>query len=206
MKKFVLCSLAFCLFSTGTAWAQMGIQKQFNTYKEKSMAGDLEAKAMLIYLVMEHPEKLENELFFAISQGELAASGGNVVAQYNLGSIYTNVFQSIKKDRNKAIYWLSKASDNGYHAASVLLGINLLREHAATSKDGQFDTEFYNRVKTLLEFSVQEQHPYGLLALGGLLFYVGNEREEAKEHIKMAIALGAKEGEKILKKMQRVDK
>jgi hypothetical protein len=42
-----------------------------------------------------------------------AAEQGNAKAQFNLGIIYS-LGQGVKKDRNLAKMWVSKACENGY--------------------------------------------------------------------------------------------
>ncbi|MBV1931469.1 MAG: sel1 repeat family protein [Porticoccaceae bacterium] len=55
----------------------------------------------------------------------VAASGGDAVAQYNMGVMH-EVGQGVAKDAEKAVEWYRKSAEQGYENAQYNLGVMLL--------------------------------------------------------------------------------
>lgn len=64
---------------------------------------------------------MERDLAKAKEWFEIAASNGNVVAQYNLAVFYHKGI-GVTKDDKQALYWMELSAKNGYASSQSFLG------------------------------------------------------------------------------------
>lgn len=104
-------------------YVESSIEKAVELYRAAMAGGEIKAKYMLAIRYLNDQGAYRNDRIGLNMLLELADEQNNYApAQYKLGSMYQYPGNIVAQSNERAIYWLSKAAENGYNDAKSELG------------------------------------------------------------------------------------